>query len=412
MPKNIVVVGGGFAGLWSAVGAARKRRELGLSREQLRITLVDRNDYHGIRVRNYEPNLEDYIVKFDHVLEPVGVERIQAEVTEIDVTNHIVHVREESGLRPLAYDRLVFALGSQLHCPPIPGLTEHAFDIDTYEAACRLREHLLGRTPTGELRAEHGVLVVGAGLTGIEFATETITTLKNYGLSAERARVLLFDASNSIGSHLGREAKPVVAQALKELGIVTRTGIKVASIDAKGVTLTNGERVLAGTVVWCGGMRASPLTQTFDVERDAHGRLPVDDFLRIKGVRDVFAAGDSALARLDDSHVSVMSCQHGRPMGRFAGHNVVADLMGEPMLPLRIDWYVTVLDLGSWGALYTEGWERKVAAIRDTAKSTKRLINGSRIYPPISQNPEEILEAAAPVVQAPPPQYRALVTSC
>jgi NADH dehydrogenase len=47
-------------------------------------------------------------------------------------------------------------------------------------------------------------------------------------------------------------------------------------------------------------------------------------------------------------------------MGRFAGNNVVADLVGQPMLPLRIDWYVTVLDLGGWGALYTEGWDREV----------------------------------------------------
>ena len=413
MSRNVVVIGGGFGGLWSAVGAARKRKELELGREQLRITLIDRNDYHSIRVRNYEPNLEEYIVKFDQVLDPIGVEQIRAEVTEIDVADQIVKVRDGSGLRPLAYDRLVFALGSQLHRPPIPGLAEFAFDIDTYAGAQRLRKHLFARTPAGELRAEQGVLVVGAGLTGIEFATEAIGNLKAAGLPAGQARVMLFDANNDIGSHLGREAKPVVAQALNELGIEIRTGVKITSVDAEGVTLASGERVLVGTVVWCTGLRASPLTRIFDVEQDAQGRLPVDEFLRVKGVRNVFAAGDSARAKVDDSHVSVMSCQHGRPMGRFAGHNVVADLMGEPMLPLRIDWYVTVLDLGAWGALYTEGWDRKVVAIKDTAKSTKRLINGSRIYPPLSGDPEEIFGAAAPIIQAPPPQYRgALVASC
>ena len=64
-----------------------------------------------------------------------------------------------------------------------------------------------------------------------------------------------------------------------------------------------------------------------------------------------FAAGDSASLLVDGTHTSVMSCQHARPMGRFAGYNVVADLVGEPMLPLQIDWYVTVLDLGPWGAV-------------------------------------------------------------
>jgi NADH dehydrogenase len=348
MPKNVVVVGGGFAGLWAAVGAARKRNELGLTREQLRITLVDRNHYHTIRVRNYELKEKECIVNFDQILDPIGVDRIHAEITEINVANQAVYVCDETGLRPVAYDRLVFALGSQLRRPSNPGFDEFTFDIDTHAAAERLRKHLFARTHTaGKLRAEQGVLVVGAGLTGIELATEVATHLKALELPAGQATVILLDTSNDIGSHLGREVKPVIAQALKELGVETRTGAKIASVDAEGVTLAGGERILAGTVVWCAGMQANPLTRHFSVERDAHGRLPVDEFLRIKGVRNIFAAGDSARAKVDDSHVSVMSCQHARPMGRFAGHNVVADLMGEPMLPLRIDWYVTVVDLGS-----------------------------------------------------------------
>lgn len=407
MSKKIVVVGGGFAGLMAALGAARKRRDLGLSQEQLRITLVDRNDYHGIRVRNYEPDPEKHVVSFDRVLNPVGVERIRAEVTDIDVASQIVQLRDDSNLRPLVYDRLVFALGSQLHRPFIPGLAEFAFDIDTTPAAQRLREHMLARTPAGELRAQRGVLIVGGGLTGIELATEIASNLKAMGLSPAQARVMLFDSSKEIGSHLGREAKPLVAQALAELGVETRTDVKIVSVDAEGVTLASGERVLAGTVAWCAGMRASPLTRIFAVDLDAHGRLPADEFQRVKGVRNVFATGDSARVHVDDSHVAMMSCQHGRPMGRIAGHNVAADLMGEPMLPLRIDWYVTCVDLGAWGALYTEGWEREVTAIREAAKPTKQFISRKLIYPPLSGDPEEIYAAAAPIMPPPPPNYRA-----
>jgi len=91
-------------------------------------------------------------------------------------------------------------------------------------------------------------------------------------------------------------------------------------------------------------------------------------------------------------------------MGRFAGYNVVSDLLGAPMLPLQIDWYVTCLDLGPWGAVYTEGWDRHVAATGEEAKRTKEIINRQRIYPPRSRNRREILDAAAPVVQAPPYQ--------
>jgi len=76
------------------------------------------------------------------------------------------------------------------------------------------------------------------------------------------------------------------------------------------------------------------------------------------------------------------------------------------MLPLRIDWYVTVLDLGAWGALYTHGWDRQVVLTGQDAKSVKETINHKRIYPPRNGNRADILAAAAPIVQA-PPQYRA-----
>jgi NADH dehydrogenase len=76
------------------------------------------------------------------------------------------------------------------------------------------------------------------------------------------------------------------------------------------------------------------------------------------------------------------------------------------MLPLRIDWYVTVLDLGSWGALHTVGWDRELYASGAQAKATKQIINRQRIYPPRNGVREDILAAAAPTVQAPPPTAR------
>jgi NADH dehydrogenase len=149
-------------------------------------------------------------------------------------------------------------------------------------------------------------------------------------------------------------------------------------------------------------MRANPLTADLGVARDRLGRVPVDDYLRVDGVPDVFAAGDVAVARMDDTHLSVMSCQHGRPMGRFAGYNVISDLLGEPLLALRIPWYVTVLDLGPAGAVYTEGWDRQVISTGAEAKATKRTINCERIYPPLNGNRDAILAAAVPALQSRP----------
>jgi NADH dehydrogenase len=201
---------------------------------------------------------------------------------------------------------------------------------------------------------------------------------------------------------MGESARPVIEDALVALGVETQLGIEVVSIDAAGLTLASGEVVPAATVVWCAGMRANSLTRLFPVERDRFGRIAVDEFMRVKAVPGVFAAGDVAWAMMDDRHASVMSCQHGRPMGRFAGHNVVCDLFGLPMLPLHIPWYVTVLDLGAWGAVYTEGWQRRVVRKGEAAKKTKRTINCERIYPPLTRDRAAILAAAAPLVQERP----------
>ncbi len=389
---RVLILGGGFAGLWSALSAARARQEFGAD---LEIVLVNDTPFHSIRVRNYEADLSDTRVPLDEVLRPVGVKRIEAGVTAIDVAARTVRC----GAETIAYDRLIFALGSRLARPPIPGLAEHGFDVDTYAGAVRLNAHIaaLGK------RAASTVLVVGGGLTGIEAAAEMPGKLRAAGV--EKPRVILADHAARIGSDMGDGAVPVIEDALESLGVERRGGVSVVAVDAAGVTLESGERIAADAVVWCAGMRAHPLTAQFPVERDRVGRLPVEPTLKVKGLAAEFAAGDVASFLIDGTHSCVMSCQHGRPMGRFAGHNAVCDLLGKPMLPLEIGWYTTILDLGPWGALYTEGWNRKLVSTGAAAKKTKETINRQRIYPPRSGDRQALLDAAAPAVQTPPVRF-------
>jgi NADH dehydrogenase len=406
--KQIVVLGGGFAGLWSTVGAARKLDELGHGPEAAAVTLVNRDGYHCIRVRNYEADLSAVRVPLDDVLGPIGVRCLEGEVAGIDLTEQTVTVTTAHEQRTLPYDRLVFALGSQLFRPNVPGLAEHGFDVDTYSGAARLNTHLQSLPSLPESLGQLTVVVVGAGLTGIEAATAMPGKLRAVLAQAKTTRpfrVILADHHPRVGSDMGESARPVIEEALAALGIETQLGVDIVAIGPVGVRLTSGEEIPAATVVWCAGMRANPLTRLFPVEQDHFGRMPVDEFMRVKGVANVFAAGDVAWAMMDDRHASVMSCQHGRPMGRFAGHNVVCDLFGLPLLPLHIAWYVTVLDLGSWGAVYTEGWDRHVVTTGEAAKQTKQVINCQRIYPPLTRNRQEIFAAAAPMVQRPPEIY-------
>jgi NADH:ubiquinone reductase (H+-translocating) len=402
---RILVLGAGFAGLWSAAGAARALDELGIGREAVQVTLVNRDRWHAIRVRNYERDLSGVRVALDEVLEPIGVERVAGEVVGIDFETRQVTYSVGAAYRSISYDRLVFALGSRLVRPDIPGLGEFAFDVDTYDGAARLNTHIQSLSAHPHSPGQFSALVVGAGLTGIEAATELLGKLSAAGASAPR--VILADHQPRVGSDMGDDACPVIDEALAALGVETRTGVAIGVIDRSGATLSTGEKIRAATIVWCAGMRANPLTELFPVRRDRFGRVPVDHFMRVEGMPDTFAAGDAAYAIVDDRHSSVMSCQHARPMGRFAGYNVVCDLVGKPMMPLRIDWYTTILDLGPWGAVYTEGWERRVVTTGAAAKRTKQLINCERIYPPRSGDRRQILDAAAPVVQRPPPQFQA-----
>jgi NADH dehydrogenase len=395
--KQVVVVGGGFAGLWAAAAAARRLDEAGGPAADVSITLVNRDPWHVIRVRAYEQDLSDTRIALADVLDPIGVELVVGEVSAIDAGARVVRIGPD---RTLSYDRLVLAPGSQLQMPDIPGLASHAFSVDTYLEAERLNRHLVDLPHRPASPGHDTVLVVGAGLTGIEAACEMPEKLKRAGMRG--GRVIIADHRSRVGSDMGEEARPVIETALHEMGIESRTGIKVEEADAGGVTLAGGERIATETLVWAGGMRANPLAAMLPVERDRLGRLPVDEYMRVKGVAGVFAAGDVAAAVLDGTHTSVMSCQHGRPMGRFAGTNAAADLLGLDMLPLRIEHYVTCLDLGPWGALYTEGWDRRLAASGAEAKKIKQTINCVRIYPPRTRDRRAILDAAAPVVQAPP----------
>ena len=400
MPR-ILVLGAGFAGLWAAIGAARKIDQVGPAASEVEILVVDRNDYHNIRVRNYEVDLSDVTIPLADVLDPIGVNHMRAEVQAVDPSARHVTVETAVGQKRPTYDRLVLTLGSQLVRPAIPGLAVHGYDVDTYVAAARLDAHLeeLGKQAPSEGRST--VVVVGAGFTGIEVATEMPAKLDRAHLSGQR-RIVLVDPNANVGVTIGEHSRQTIHGALSALGVETRLNVSVISVDANGIKLSSGEFISAKTVVWCAGMQASPVGAAFATERDRHGRLLVDRFMRATGLRHVFAAGDVASSVIDGIHSTVMSCQFARPMGRFAGHNVVADLFSLPMLPLQIDSYVTVLDLGAWGALYTVGWDRQVHAVGASAKMTKQIINRERIYPPRTRSRSDLLAAAAPTIQAPP----------
>ncbi|MFD4785908.1 FAD-dependent oxidoreductase [Streptomyces sp. NPDC058459] len=140
--KNILVIGGGFAGVWSALGAVRTARENGTDPADIQVTLVSSGDDLVIRPRLYEAAPESMRVSLDRVLGPVGVRRVAATVTSIDTeARSVVALGRDAREIVLPYDRLVLAAGSQVVRPELRG-AEHLFDVDTMGAAARLDNHL------------------------------------------------------------------------------------------------------------------------------------------------------------------------------------------------------------------------------------------------------------------------------
>lgn len=392
--KRIVIVGGGFAGLWSAFSAIRLAREIGKT-DQLSITLVNKDEYHGIRPRFYESDLTPTRIPLAPFLTPLGVHLTVGTVNAIDYQQQRVHCTHN---QTLAYDRLILATGSQLYRPAIPGLAEHAFNVDTYQAAVSLQHHIASLpSQTGEGRFT--IVVAGGSFTGIEAATDLMDRLKTIAPTGQ-ARVIVIDRSK-VASRFSPAMQAVILNAFSDLGIECLSGVQIKAIAKDHIELDSGERVATQTVVWTAGMQSSALTQQFGLALDAVGRLPVDRFLRIPSIDHCFAAGDVAAATTDGTHMALLSCQHAMPQGRFAGHNAVASLFDQPLLQYEQPVIVTCLDLGSWGAVYAQGWDQQVVSIKAPAKERKLFINHERIYPPApEQGIEVLMEAARPVFKA------------
>lgn len=384
MSKRIVIAGSGFAGLWSALSAARALALGGGAGEGIELVVVSPTPTLVVRPRLYEAVIENMDPGLGALFAAVGVRHLAARIEAIHSADHTLEILASDGTRSrLGYDKFVLAAGSTLFQPPVPGLAEFAFNVDQLADARALDAHLASLAQRQDTPARNTVVIAGGGFTGIEAAAEMPDRLRKMLGDAAAARVVVIEQAAGIGPDLGPVPRPVIEAALAECGVEILTGTAVAGIDADGVTTSAGERIASATVVWTAGARANALAAQIPGEHDRFGRVHADPYLRAPQAPDVFVTGDVAHAATDDQgNVAVMSCQHALSLGRVAGHNAAAELVGLPLHAYSQPKYVTCLDLGPWGALYTEGWDRQVRLTRQEGKNLKREINTKWIYPP------------------------------
>ena len=398
MKQHILIIGAGFGGLWSALSAVRLLDQH--KRLDVAVTVLAPQAELRVRPRFYESDISTTVAPLGELFDAVGVNFIPGSATGIDADGKRVSYRDANGAQQeLSFDRLILAAGSQVARPAaVAGIDRFTFDVDSYESALKLDEHLQGLRSLPDSRERNTVVVVGGGFTGIETATEMPARLREALGGSADVRVVVVDSGAAVGAAMGQAIAEVVAQASDELGVTWRLGSAVQSVDADGVVLANGERISAKTVVWAVGVKASPLTEQVAGERDRQGRLHVDRNLKVLGQDSVFATGDTAYAATDDlGNYALMTCQHAIALGRSAGNNAAADLLGVAPIPYSQVKYVTCLDLGAWGAVFTEGWDRKVVLTRAEGKELKTQINTQWIYPPVA-NRDTALAAADPLI--------------
>ncbi|WP_068079742.1 NAD(P)/FAD-dependent oxidoreductase [Novosphingobium rosa] len=383
MPQKIVIAGTGFAGVWAALSASRAIALAG-KQDEVEVVIVSPAPNLVIRPRLYEAELENMNPDVGGLFSAVGARHVPGLVETIDADARTLTVVRNEGVREtFAYDRFVLAAGSQLFRPAVPGLAEHAFDTDQFDSAQALDAHLKALAERPESPARNTVVVAGGGLTGLEAVTEMPIRLRAALGQDATFRVILIDTADQPGRSLGAATVPHFAEALAFAGVEVRSAVRVTAIAADSVTLSSGETIETSTVVWAAGMRASPLAGQIPGEHDDMGRVVADAYLHAPGAEGIFVTGDTARAASDDlGHVAAMSCQHALSLGRVAGHNAAAELVGLPLHPYSQPKYVTCVDLGDWGALFTEGWDRQVRLTRAEAKAVKQEINRVWIYPP------------------------------
>lgn len=318
MTTRIVVLGAGYSGQIAARLAARAR--------DVEVTLVNQRDRFVERVRLHQLAAGEELRErpLTELLRNTGVRLVIDRVTAIDPdAKSVVLARGEA----LPYDTLVYALGSWTDVSSVPGAAEHAHTVATEEDAARLRARVGGV-----------VTVVGAGLTGIEMATE---------LAEQRPELKVRVVTNGVlGAALSEKGRQYLSNTFDRLGIEVRERSSVAEVRADGVMLAGGQHLPSDTVVWTTGFVVPALAAEAGLEVDGHGRLVVDETGRSTSHPDVYGVGDAAAMHMPGGQELRMACATGLPVAQQAVRAMLARRDGRTVKPFRFRYVNQCISLG------------------------------------------------------------------
>jgi len=340
--KHVVIVGGGFAGLACA-------RKLAKS-DDVRITFIDKNNYSQFLPLLYQ--LATAQLATDDVstslrrslLGHANVDVKMSEVTAADPKTRTVTTRDGKSYQG---DFLVLAAGSQANFFGTPGAKENAFPLYSVVEAQRLRSRILGVFEDADCDPqllEQGALnfvVVGGGATGTEVSGALAdmisrTMTREYtDLAVKHARVYLVDHGHALLAPFPVEAHDYAARTLERKGVQLKLGTGVKQVLPDRVLLSDGTSILTHTVVWAGGLMASPLAANAGLPRGHGGRIEVRPDLTVEGFPGVYGLGDFANIPGPEGATLPQLGSVAQQCGVWAANNILAEVAGEPRTPFH-----------------------------------------------------------------------------
>jgi NADH dehydrogenase len=337
MAHNVVIAGGGFAG----VNAARALEKI-LPKQSTRLMLV--NDVNFLLYTPLLPEAAAGTLEPRHVVTPIRdilkrtYLRLGA-ICEHDAARRTVTLRGHDGAtEELRYDQLLLAMGSVSRSLPIEGLDEHAIGFKSLADAIWLRNHLietLEAANASEDPAKREELLtyvfVGGGYSGLEAMAElqdfAADAMKDYPRARLTGmRFMLVEAADRVLPEIPGELADYAVRELRGRGIDIRLGTQIKRVAADEVELSTGETIPTQTVVWTAGVVAHPSLRMMGVELDERGRIPVDERLAVPGLPGVWAAGDCAAVPNPDGGLCPPTAQHAIRQARVAAANMAAGL--------------------------------------------------------------------------------------
>jgi len=347
-PHRVVILGGGFAGVYTALELERAlRRE-----PDLEVILVNSENFFLFTPMLHEVAASD--LDFTHIVNPIRkllrkVRFFNGDVEGIDFASRTVRVSHGATHHhhAIPYDQLVLALGSVTNFYGLPGLEERSMTMRTLGDAIHLRNQLIANLEEADFECCAGVreplltmVVAGGGFAGVEtiagvndFLREAV---KQYGnLREEDLRVVLVHSGPAILPELGPGLGAYAERKLRERGVEIRTETRVAGVDADAVLLSDGTRVRARTVVWTAGTSPHPLIATLPCGKD-RGRIRVNEHCEVLEWPGVWALGDCAsIPAPGEGQTHPPTAQHAIREATVVARNILATRRGRPKQAFR-----------------------------------------------------------------------------